>query len=128
MKKTILLAVIALVSTFAYAQDAKYIYAELVGTGKLFSNKVTVEIDYGQATSVWKNDSRLLGEDGKPIKFNSMVDAMNFMGNQGWEFAQAYVVSTSNQSVYHWLLKRDVSTLSAAEKDALLKSYTTKPE
>jgi len=37
-----------------------------------------------------------------------MVDAMNFMGTLGWEFVQAYVVTESNQNVYHWLLKMEI--------------------
>jgi hypothetical protein len=44
----------------------------------------------------------------KPKIFESMIDGMNFMGNQGWEFTQAFVVSTNNQSVYHYVLKRVV--------------------
>ena len=37
-----------------------------------------------------------------------MVDAMNFMGRLDWKFVQAYVVTTSNQNVYRWLLYKDV--------------------
>jgi hypothetical protein len=40
--------------------------------------------------------------------FTSMVDAMNYMGKDGWEFVQAYVVTASNQNVYRWLLKKKV--------------------
>ena len=38
-----------------------------------------------------------------------MVDAMNYMGKRGWKFEQAYVVTTSNQNVYHWLLSKEVT-------------------
>lgn len=38
---------------------------------------------------------------------------MNFMGELGWEFEQAYIVTigsgTSAQNVYHWLLSRYLS-------------------
>ncbi|MCD7898880.1 MAG: hypothetical protein LUH22_03130 [Bacteroides sp.] len=126
MKKLFLLSVFVLISIFSYSQEEKYIYCEIVGTSKLLSSKVTIEIDHGQATKFWSNDKRLLGEDGKPIKFNSMVDAMNFMGNDGWEFTQAYVVSVQNQNAYHWLLKKDVSKLTEEEKRELLETYRTK--
>lgn len=36
-----------------------------------------------------------------------MVDALNYMGNQGWEFVQAYTITMGNQNVYHYLLKRE---------------------
>ncbi|MFN4256588.1 MAG: hypothetical protein ACK4Q5_16420 [Saprospiraceae bacterium] len=37
-----------------------------------------------------------------------MVDAMNFMSELGWEFVQAYVVTTNNQNVYRWLMRVQV--------------------
>lgn len=37
-----------------------------------------------------------------------MVDAMNFMGEIGWDFAKAYVVSDGSTHVYHWLLTQTI--------------------
>ncbi len=37
-----------------------------------------------------------------------MVDALNYMGKQGWEFMQAYIVTVQNQNVYHYLLKKKI--------------------
>jgi hypothetical protein len=72
---------------------------------------VKVEVDFGQKTSYWKGgtDKILKDDKGKAIEFNSMVDAMNYFGALGWEFVQAYVVTTNNQHVYHWLLKKEIS-------------------
>lgn len=83
-----------------------FVYCQLVGTANFTMTKVTVEIDFGQARKVFERNKRLLDENGKPIKFNSMVDAMNYMGSMGWEFVQAYVVTVNNSNVYHWLLKK----------------------
>lgn len=88
------------------SDTAKYTYAELVGTGRLFSTKVTVVVDYGEEKGFFE-DTRVRDEvTGKVAKFNSMVDALNYMGAKGWEFVQAYVVTVSSQNVYHWLLKK----------------------
>lgn len=40
--------------------------------------------------------------------FNSMVDGMNYMGKDGWEFVQAYTITNpgTNSNIYHWLLKK----------------------
>ncbi|WP_257657661.1 hypothetical protein [Parapedobacter lycopersici] len=108
-----ILAFILPLICFGQKEDNQYIYAELVGMQKLLSAKVTVEVDYGQESKLFDfNDSkRLIDEStGKPKVFNSMVDAMNFMGSLGWEFVQAYVVSTGQQSVYHWLMKKSVDS------------------
>jgi len=87
-------------------EGIKYIYCQIVGTAKLFSREVTISIDYGQERSFWK-DNRLKDENGKIQSFNSMVDALNYMGNQGWEFVEAYVITFGNQNVYHYLLKKN---------------------
>ncbi len=62
-------------------------------------------VDFGQAASYFE-DKSLRDENGNRIVFNSMVDAMNYMGRDGWEFVQAYVVTVGQQNVYHWLLKK----------------------
>lgn len=110
MKKFLFLFFCVVISVSAFSQDSQsYVYCELVGTGKFMSTKVNVQVDFGQSTSIWKGVDYLKDADGKKISFNSMVDAMNYMGKEGWEFVQAYVISTNNQNVYHWLLKKEVS-------------------
>ena len=110
MKKILLSITIFLVALFAANAQGK-IYCELVGTQRLLSTKVTVEVDFGQQSKFFA-DNRLVDEKGQVVVFNSMVDAMNHMGELGWEFEQAYVVSSgsgaSSSNVYHWLLSKYV--------------------
>jgi hypothetical protein len=87
-----------------------FAYAQILGSQKILSNKVNVIIDYGQDRK-WFSNHTMVDKDGKTIDFASMVDAMNYMGEQGWEFVQAYVVTVPSglgggQNVYHWLMKR----------------------
>lgn len=113
MKKVLLTFILMLGFTFAFAQQSKptpkYVYCELLGTAKFMSSKVNVKADFGQSTSFWKGVAYLTDENGKAISFNSMVDAMNYFGDQGWEFVQAYIVTEGNQNVYHWLLKKEIT-------------------
>ncbi len=85
--------------------NVKYYYCELVGVQKAFSTKVVVSIDYGQERKLFE-DTRLRDQDGKLVNFNSMVDAMNYLGEQGWEFVQAYIVVFGDTYNYHWILKK----------------------
>lgn len=112
MKKLIFI-LLFFISLNCYSQKdtttIRYQYCELVGTSKLLSSKLTIQIDYGQERSIWKGIEAVKDENGKIQSFNSMVDALNYMGTQGWEFVQAYVVTvSSNQNVYHWLLKKKI--------------------
>ncbi|MDE6415596.1 MAG: hypothetical protein K2K68_01035 [Duncaniella sp.] len=112
MKKLILILSLILLGGVYNNISARKAYAELLGFQKgLFSNKVKVHVDFGQNVSFWKQGNMtIVDEDGKDIVFNSMVDAMNFMGERGWEFQQAYVVTESGQNVYHWLLSKEVDS------------------
>jgi hypothetical protein len=113
MKKGILFVLILLFGVSAFAQESeslRKVYCELVGTGKFLSSKIVVTVDFGQETKFLTGLSQqyLVDENGKAKDFNSMVDAMNFMGKLGWEFEQAYVVTVSQQNVYHWLLSKTI--------------------
>lgn len=98
--------------------DTKRVYAQLSCEQQLFSSKVKVAIDFGQSTS-WltsMSESMLVDQNGKEIKFNSMIDAMNYLCQFGWRFAQAYVIPHGNKdsiggNVY-WILYKDVNDYS----------------
>ena len=135
MKKLFILMCVLLgcsMSTIQAQEDAteemQYFYCEIVGTQKMLSNKVTVNIDFGQVNK-FASDQRLRDDKGEVIVFNSMVDAMNWMGARGWEFLQAYVVTVgNNQNVYHWLLKKSTKKMSAEERNSLLEMFKTKQD
>jgi hypothetical protein len=89
-------------------KDIDVNYVEIVGTSRVLSTKLTVEIDFGQENKLFSSDkdTRIKDANGKNMIFNSMIDALNFMTTNGYEFVQAYAVIVSNQNVYHYLLKK----------------------
>ena len=97
------------------SDSTKFTYCELVGTGKLFSTKVTVAIDFGQERKLFSDNRYKDPETGKPYVFNSMIDALNFMGKNRWELVQAYIITegsgSTTQNVYHFLLKKQTSLI-----------------
>lgn len=89
------------------------VFCELLGINKNvlgIGDKISVQVDFGDDKNFWGNDGRdmLVDENGKDIKFNSMVDAMNFMGERGWVFEDSYVVTIAKQNVIHWLLSKKI--------------------
>lgn len=108
MKKSLLILLLVCLAVITHAQENTHrVYCELLGTAKFMSTKVTVSVDFGQDERGW--NAKLVDENGKSISFNSMVDAMNFMGKLGWKFEQAYTVGNGGNFVYHWLLSKDIS-------------------
>lgn len=87
--RKLLFTIILLFATLSMNAE-NFIYCELVGTGRMLSNKVKVQVDYGQETSFWKGISYMKDENGKNVEFNSMVDAMNYFGKQGWDRSGVY--------------------------------------
>lgn len=121
--KKILFVLLLMISITASSQNK--VYCELLGSQKFMSSKVYVTVDFGQATSFWTGYSKqyLVDENGKAKDFNSMVDAMNFMGKLGWKFEQAYVLTVSSQNVMHWLLSKDITN-----DEEIKKGITTKED
>lgn len=115
MKKLLLSAVILACSLTMKAQtvndvplkDIDVEYVQIVGTSKLLSTKLTIEIDFGQKTKFFSSGKETIVKDfdGKAVDFNSMIDALNFMSKNGYEFVNAYAILVGNQNVYHYLLR-----------------------
>ncbi|RYE31267.1 MAG: hypothetical protein EOP23_16645, partial [Hyphomicrobiales bacterium] len=93
--KKILLILIVLSPIFSFAQTdtsrakMKEQYCMIIASPKFFSTKVNIEVDFGQPTAFF-SDQRLKDESGKAMSFNTTIDALNYMGSQGWLFVNAY--------------------------------------
>lgn len=46
---------------------------------------------------------KFVDDNGVEIKFNSMVDAANYMVDRGWDFKQAYSSTYGGKPVIHWI-------------------------
>ena len=116
MKKKLIFAIAFLCGISAFTQTVNDIpiseidveYIQIVGTSRLFSNKVTVEIDFGQHSKFFGSgkETQIKDIEGKLLKFNSMIDALNFMTSNGYTFVQAYAFAVDNQNVYHYLMRK----------------------
>jgi len=82
-------------------------YCELVATGRLLSKKVNIDVDFGEERKFFKN-YMLKDDNGKLVKFNSVTDAINYMGASGWKLVNAFPVSQSGSPmVYHFYFKKE---------------------
>lgn len=122
MKRTIsiFLCFMALIGYSRTPNDSiksrRTVFAEILGVNNNLlglGKEVRVEIDFGEESGGWQgnNDGRdlIIDENGKPIKFNSMVDAINYMGERGWKFETSYVLTVNNKNVVHWLMSKELN-------------------
>lgn len=81
-------------------------YCKLNGYNKgIITNKIVITVSYGQKFKWWQNQ-RIVGPEGKDMIFNSMIDALNFMQRNGWEYVNNYTISSGDNLIYHYLLKK----------------------
>ncbi|HPX77014.1 MAG TPA: hypothetical protein PLW77_10560 [Bacteroidales bacterium] len=118
MKKLLAISffLITLGLTNAYSQTVNDIplkdidveYVQIVGTSKFMSTKVVVYIDFGQSTKLFSGgkETVLKDENGKVMDFNSIIDALNFMAKNGYEFVDAYAIVLNNQYTYYYILRK----------------------
>lgn len=119
MKKVIILSIIMLATYALFAQtDTSKIeqYCQVIATPRLLSNKVTISIDFGEEKGIW-SDNRIKNIDGKIKKFNTVIDALNFMGREGWSFINAFPVINGTSTIYHFAFKKLFSKTDLQEKE-----------
>lgn len=95
------------------AKPERYLYAELIGSDRPAYKGYEVIFDFGQATTKWSYNY-ITDENGLKIRFNSMVEALNYMVRQQWEFVQAYSTLDGDTAYIHYLLRIRVEEIPAA--------------
>ncbi|MDE5706662.1 MAG: hypothetical protein K2H69_00550 [Alistipes sp.] len=94
-------------------------YCEIKGIEKI-SSGLKIIFDFGTDASyniVGLNDKlKLVDDRGQEIKFNSMVDAANYVVERGWRFQQAYSSFYGEHSVIHWIFFKDAENLEEAKE------------
>lgn len=109
----------------AYARQ-RY-YCEVKGIEKEFSAGLKIILDFGTKASynIWGDLSsqlKFVDDKGDEIKFNSMVDATNYMAERGWEFQQAYSSVYSGNSIIHWIFFKDAENMEEAKEGIMTKT------
>lgn len=124
MKRLILFCVGILCFLPMQIQARKY-FCEIKGTEKVLSNGLKIVFDFGESPvySAWtglKSQQKLVDENGKEIKFNSMVDAANYMSEKGWNFQQAYTSLYSDNVIQHWIFYKEADSQEEVGKFPIL--------
>lgn len=101
-------------------------YCEIKGIEKELSAGLKIIFDFGNLTS-YNMDGvsgklKPVDSKGKIIKFNSMVDAANYMVEKGWSFQQAYASSYSGKPIIHWIFYKDADSIEGAKEGILFKN------
>ncbi len=85
------------------------VYCDLISRKKFLGTEESITIDYGNRDSLWMDDTlyTLYSKDLK--KYSSIIDALNYMGSEGWETIGSYSTSHSSYLVEHYILKKKIT-------------------
>lgn len=93
------------------------VYCQLVTSNAFLSSKITVDLDFGQMDDFWGVNKGLVDSNGKDLKFNNIVDALNYFGERGWEVVDRWYeqkapdeVEKSSAPRQFWLLSKTVTS------------------
>mgnify|MGYP003582493613 CR=1 FL=1 len=84
-------------------------YLQIIGTSRFMSSKLNISIDIGQRTKLFSNNNetaRIKDENGQVLIFNSIIDALNFMSANGYDFVSANILTQDDSNVYYYLMKK----------------------
>ena len=95
MKKITLFSIGLMLSLFSLAQDSSWRHVQITVLPRLLSNKINVEVDYGQDTKFF-SDTRMKDDAGRAVKFNSVSDILNYMSKEKWELITAQSFHDTN--------------------------------
>ncbi len=121
MNRFLLAAFLSFVGIVLFAQTPYKTYCNLIGDeNSLKKGIVSVRIDYGQEDL---KDNKFVDENGKEIKFRTMVSAMNFMSKLGWQLEQVYnrIDQVDGSPMIIWVLSKKITS-----EEEITKGFQTK--
>jgi hypothetical protein len=113
--KIIVFVVFSLFSFSAFSQAIEDIplfqiegaYMQIIGSpffyGEKKGDKVNVFIDFGQGREMGVARNKITDDGGNLVVLNTMIDALNFMTKNGYDFIPAYPVSNGTTA---YLIKK----------------------
>ena len=119
--KKYLLVLMLLVTSIAYAQKTHPAYCEVMAYNFWGVGKVYITIDLGT-----ERNGTICDNNQKPVKFNSHIDALNYMSKLGWRVKDTYFLSELKDKVLHFLLVKDVTDDSQISEGIYVKPKKTK--
>lgn len=129
MKKYFLVVVIAAICCVT-AKSQQYAYCALVKEdieSEILVDHGVIGIFEEKQKGIFSDSRKILKtKEGRNV--TNLIDAMNFMSADGWEFVERYIIPTYispsvERDVHYWLLKKPVDLLTPEQKEAYNKRY-----
>lgn len=111
MKRLLILLVIGISCWgFIFSQKTYRAYASIIVNSSLFGKKISIDLNLGQKLASFHSYA-IIDENGKDMKFNNVIDALNYLGNNGWILQQVYTTrwAPDDTESCHWILYKGIT-------------------
>ncbi len=100
---------LAQIEKIIYEDKKIEVFCDLISKKKFLGTEETIMINYGNRDSLWidKKIYTLMSKDLK--KYNSIIDALNYMGSEGWKTINTYSSSHNSYTIEHYILKKEIT-------------------
>lgn len=114
MKKLVLSLMLFPVTLYAQKLER---YCDLAVVEKMLSSNITITINYGDVTKLLK-ESAVKDEEVNGSRFESYVDALNYLGAHDWKLVSSVAYLRNGQNAIRFYFKKeyDASDLKAETK------------
>jgi len=106
MKKYIASFALLFILSPVFSQQKVDQFCQVLITQKMLSTKVNISVDFGERRQ-FLEDTRMRDQADKLKSFNSTVDALNYMGKQGWKLVFVAPRTGSDVSSYYYTFKKE---------------------
>ena len=103
MRKILLFIALAIAS-LANAQNKRPAYCQIMASNFWGVGKVYISIDLGE-----EREGTICDDKNKPVKFNTPIDALNYMAKLGWSVKETYFLTGIKDNILHFLLEKQVT-------------------
>ena len=96
------------VKAIVFENDKIEVFCDLISRKKFLGTDERISINYGKRDSLWLDNNMytLMSNDLK--NFNFIIDALNYMGNEGWKVINSYSSSENSYTVEHYILQKEI--------------------
>ena len=96
------------VNRISFENKTIEVFCDLITKKKFLGTKETISVNYGNRDSLWL-DPKIYTLVAKELKeYNSIIDALNYMGHEGWKTLSSYSTSHNSYIVEHYILKKEI--------------------
>ena len=97
-----------LIQSVVYENNKIEVFCDLISKKKFLGTEQKITINYGNRDSLWidKKIYTLMSKELK--KYNSIIDALNYMGSEGWKTINTYSSSQNSYTIEHYILKKEI--------------------